>query len=316
MNNIVPATGLMLRYSSGYTDGVPSIYFETFAPSEKTSQPTVVMIHGGGHSGACWTSTADGRPGWAQDLVQRGYSIVTSDWTGTGRSGVSAVDDIGGAIICKTLIELILKIGEPIVLLTHSMGGAYGWAVAEQIRDRLIAIIAVAPAPPGNMQPEPEIVATTAVSIELQLQDRRFAVPRSGVVQNERSAVENKLIGSSTQFPNGARNGYMASLLNIPSLLMRQRFNVAGTQVRLQDPFGLKGLPVLIVTGSEDPDHPREVDGAVVQWLRTGGATAEFMWLPDQGIVGNGHMMMIEQNSSAIAGVLCDWLDRITISTS
>ena len=31
--------------------------------------------------------------------------------------------------------------------------------------------------------------------------------------------------------------------------------------------------------------------------------------LPDAGIHGNGHMMMLEKNSDAIAKAMADWLD-------
>jgi hypothetical protein len=34
--------------------------------------------------------------------------------------------------------------------------------------------------------------------------------------------------------------------------------------------------------------------------------------LADRGIHGNGHMMMLEKNSDAIAGVIDDWL-RLTL---
>ena len=32
--------------------------------------------------------------------------------------------------------------------------------------------------------------------------------------------------------------------------------------------------------------------------------------LADVGVLGNGHMMMIEKNNAAIAGVIAQWLDR------
>jgi hypothetical protein len=35
-----------------------------------------------------------------------------------------------------------------------------------------------------------------------------------------------------------------------------------------------------------------------------------FIRLADHGIHGNGHMMMVEKNSQAIASVMADWLER------
>ena len=36
-----------------------------------------------------------------------------------------------------------------------------------------------------------------------------------------------------------------------------------------------------------------------------------FIRLTDVGVRGNGHMMMLEKNNMAIAGVMANWLDRI-----
>jgi len=75
------------------------------------------------------------------------------------------------------------------------------------------------------------------------------------------------------------------------------------------DPQRLKGKRVLVITGSDDLDHSREVDGAIVTWLNDIGAEAGFCFLADRGIVGNGHMLMLEQNSDAIADIIVDWLE-------
>jgi hypothetical protein len=39
-----------------------------------------------------------------------------------------------------------------------------------------------------------------------------------------------------------------------------------------------------------------------------------FIKLADLGIRGNGHMMMMEKNSDAIAQVIADWLDKAVTS--
>ena len=37
--------------------------------------------------------------------------------------------------------------------------------------------------------------------------------------------------------------------------------------------------------------------------------------LADAGMRGNGHMMMIEKNNAAVAGVIAQWLDRQKLGT-
>ena len=83
-----------------------------------------------------------------------------------------------------------------------------------------------------------------------------------------------------------------------------------GRQVRVSDPGKLAGKRVLVITGTDDLDHAREVDGAIVTWLNGNGAKADFCFLGDRGIVGNGHMLMLEDNSDEIAGIILDWLEK------
>ena len=45
--------------------------------------------------------------------------------------------------------------------------------------------------------------------------------------------------------------------------------------------------------------------------LRQAGVPVTFIRLADLGIRGNGHMMMMEKNSDAIAQVITDWLDKV-----
>ena len=306
---IDPHLGVPVRHGTGTVGTDPAVYYETFAPATPTSKPTVVMIHGGGHSGSCWAATADGRPGWAYDFVRHGYPVVTPDWPGIGRSGFIPVDELSGETVCRGLQGVIAGIEGPIILLTHSMGGALGWIVAEQSRHRLVALAAMAPGPPGNIQPEPQVLSSTAATITLQTPHRQVSLPASGYVANDRGFVEQKLIGDGTQFPGEARGSYAASLLALPSALLRQRLNVAGAQLKVSDPACFRDLPVLVVTGTHDLEHPRETDLAIVTWLATAGARTEFAWLAERGITGNGHMLMLERNSAAVADLVCDWLD-------
>ena len=51
-------------------------------------------------------------------------------------------------------------------------------------------------------------------------------------------------------------------------------------------------------------------DHCTTAWLTQAGVPNTFIRLADVEIHGNGHMMMLEKNSDAIAKVMVDWLDR------
>jgi hypothetical protein len=64
----------------------------------------------------------------------------------------------------------------------------------------------------------------------------------------------------------------------------------------------------LVLTSTEDADHLRMIDAGIVTFLNENGAKAD-IYLGDRGIVGNGHRMMMEKNSDAIAQLILSWLE-------
>jgi pimeloyl-ACP methyl ester carboxylesterase len=300
---------MSLTHETGFVAAPVPVYFETFVPAVASGRATVVMVHGGAHSGACYQRTADGRRGWAYRFADRGYRAVVPDWPGTGRSGHIPLDQLNGATVVEGLGALIRSLGAPVVLLTHSMSGCYGWRLLELHGDIIDIVVGVAPAPPGNIQKTAPVYAETESVIETEASGQRVRIDKTAPVVASRDFVERKLIGASRYFPRDRLAGYAASLRPIPPNILLERQNVHGRQVRVSDPRKLKGKRILVITGTADLDHPREVDGAIVTWLNDNGAKADFCFLADRGIVGNGHMLMLEKNSDEIADIILDWLE-------
>jgi acetyl esterase/lipase len=51
-------------------------------------------------------------------------------------------------------------------------------------------------------------------------------------------------------------------------------------------------------------------DHCTARFLAQAGVPVRFVRLEDQGIHGNGHLMMLEKNNGRIATLIADWLDR------
>jgi pimeloyl-ACP methyl ester carboxylesterase len=100
-----------------------------------------------------------------------------------------------------------------------------------------------------------------------------------------------------------------AALNPIPARLLLERRNVAGSQLRVVDFSKFRGKPVLVLTGTNDLGHARAVDEPIADWLNANGAEADFIYLGDLGITGNGHMLMLERNSDALAQLIIDWIE-------
>lgn len=293
-------------FSSGYVQE-PNTYYELYRPARPTGKPVIVMVSGGSHTGSCYLTTADGRPGWAFDFLRQGYSVAMVDWASTGRSGYIADPDVTGDLVCTGIGKVIMSIGQPVVLMVHSMSGAYGWKLLEKYGQHIAKLVALAPGPPGNIQPLPDIISETPEKIVIH-QVHDYTLSRGAPFIATHDFVVGKLIGKSEQFPRDFIDSYAATLIATPSKLIEQRLNIKGTQLKVVDFSNYKDKPIVVVTGTNDTDHTKAADQKVVDWARSTGAKVDFYYLGEKGIVGNGHMMMMERNSRAIAQVVGDWI--------
>lgn len=298
-----------LRFGMGRIATPVDTFYEVIEPAAGAAKGTVVMVHGGSQSGSCYVVTPDGRPGWAPIFAERGYRVVLPDWPGCGRSGHVPDADLTGEVVCRGLGALIEAAGEPVILLTHSMSGAYGWKLVERHAPHIAKLVAVAPGLPGNIQPAPTVIRETASEIELQSLQLRYTLSKTAPFRAARGWFDAKVIGGSTRYPKACAEAQLAGMRAIPANLLLERLNVGGRQLRVERAAGFRDKPVLVFTGSHDTDHAREVDAPIVDWLNSLGARAEFKFLADLGIVGNGHMLMHEDNSAELARLILDWIE-------
>ena len=65
---------------------VGHIYVEYMIPARRRHPYPIVMVHGGSQTGTNFTGTPDGREGWAQYFVRRGYAVYVVDQVARGRA--------------------------------------------------------------------------------------------------------------------------------------------------------------------------------------------------------------------------------------
>ena len=78
----------------------------------------------------------------------------------------------------------------------------------------------------------------------------------------------------------------------------------------------LKTVPTIIVLGDNRAPGSNDAPKALTSYLSSLGGDATTYLLPEHGISGNGHMMMMESNSEQIADLLEDWIKRHVPSAS
>jgi pimeloyl-ACP methyl ester carboxylesterase len=172
--------------------------------------------------------------------------------------------------------ELLDRIG-PAILMTHSLGGPAGWLIADARPDLVKAIVAVEPiGPPFAVQPQ------LGLSLDWGITQAPMTF--------DPPAGEASEIQRVTQDPP-AEGGIPLELQADPP---RRLPNLAG-------------IPIAVVSAEASPfahfgDH-------TVAFLRQAGADAEHVRLADHGVNGNGHAMMLENNSREALEVILRWLD-------
>ena len=74
-------------YDPNGTYAVEHAWVQYYVPMHRNNLPPVVLLHGGGLHGGMWDTTPDGRPGWTQLLVDRGFEVHVIDNVERGRAG-------------------------------------------------------------------------------------------------------------------------------------------------------------------------------------------------------------------------------------
>ncbi len=262
------------------------------------------MLHGAFHTGSGFIATPDGRDGWAPYFAQRGHRVFVVDWPGHGRSPARPdFHTLSIRDIVPSIALLVEHVGRSIIM-AHSAGGPIAWAISENLPDKVAAVVGIAPGPPANIQ---SALPDDRVAIEALKFDEASGCP----VYSPLDApvhVDIPFIrdfwANSARFPQAGFEAYAKSIVAESPTVLNERFNIGRGGIMLAEPDVVAKRPILIVTGDSDPRHAREVDRKLADYLK-----GQHLWLADRGSQGNGHMLMLEENSDEIASLIADWLN-------
>jgi pimeloyl-ACP methyl ester carboxylesterase len=328
---------------AGETVMVGQMFVQYQTPKHKTRPYPVVMIHGGGQTASNFLGTPDGRRGWADDFVANGYAVYVVDQSGRGRSGffgdvygktrkpsvgnveqrftapevkelwpqarlhtqwpgsgkqgdptfdafyASQVETIGDEGLIEELnreavAKLLDRIG-PAVLLTHSQAGVIGWSTADARPHLVKGILAIEPSGP----PIRENLAKGAPDyFEDGPITRPWGVTRGKMAYEPPAATPDELRLVRQDEADGP--GLVRCFLQAEPARQLPR---------------LMGIPILILTSETSYHTP--YDHCTARFLAQAGVKNSFVRLPDRGIRGNGHMMMLEKNNLEISALIRDW---------
>ncbi|KAL0576505.1 hypothetical protein V5O48_005480 [Marasmius crinis-equi] len=303
------------------------IYVEHLVPAQVTQPLPILFIHGHGMTATNFLNTPDGRLGWADYFLSKGYELYLIDqpsrgrsawqmgvdggqsdfdvfttqvrftasekfdwwplahlhtqWPGNGTAGDPIFDNFYASTVpslnsdaessekTKTAtVELLDRIG-PVILLTHSQSGPFGWVIADARPSLVKTVIALEPMGPPFMN-----VIFPPIGPA-----RPFGITESPL--------------TFSPPVNSASDLQPAVFNSIPNITCFEQAEPAKQLVNLAK------IPIAVVT-SESSYHAM-YDNCTVRFMQQAGVGVKHLNLPEFGIRGNGHMMFMEKNGLEIA---------------
>jgi pimeloyl-ACP methyl ester carboxylesterase len=321
-------------------------YTEYYIPTNRTHPYPIVMIEGCCLAGAGYMGTPDGRDGWGQYFLSKGYAVYIMDQVGRGRSPY--VDTVYGpkSVRSPKAVERDFLAYERYNLFPQAKlhtqwpgSGTVGDPVFDQFmaetlpmigdakerealnRDATIALLdRIGPAilMPHSQSAAPVWLATDA---RPQLVKALLMV-EAGTA----SFYEVKLVGAPHWFEDGplakpfgityAPITYDPPVKGVEDFdLVHQEKADAPDLARCWLPkqpthklINFKNIPTLQMSAEASFGAPTAHCNAA--FLKGVGVPVDFIRLADIGIHGNGHFLMLEKNNLEIAAVIADWLGK------
>ena len=315
------------------------MYVEVYVPKEVKNQYPLVLLHGADQTGLCWMTTPDGRPGWVDFVLEKGYVVYVADQPARGRS-VSHRDLIGKKIVfsAEATGEVFTQKkgnfpqaerhtqwpgsgepGDPVfdefyaaqmdsiydIEETQKLMRSAGKALLEKIGPAiLVAHSQAGPFPWFLADDQPELVKGI---ISIEPSGPPFV-----------SAQTKKLIADENGKPLNYGISHLPLTFDPPvsgpqdlELELHPAPNPEWIDGYLQkEPARqlprLREIPAVVVTSEASYHAP--YDYWTAAFLQQAGVDAEYLPLESIGIRGNGHMMMLEKNNLEVAAVLDDWI--------
>ena len=270
---------------------VEQMYVQYFIPANARGALPLLMWHGGGLTGVTYETTPDGREGWLNYFVKKGWPVYNSDAVERGRAGWAMFPDV-------------LK-GEPVFLTKENPFerfriGAGAGSYSEDPAKRKVL--------PGNQFP-----------VDAYNQFVKQAVPRWTTTDDAAIAAYTALVDKVC--PCVVLVHSQSGLFGFRVAQARPdkvKALIAVEPAAAGDPSRagvLKNTPVLAIYGDyieQDARWPKIRQNGVnfMNAVNAAGGKAEVVDLPKAGIRGNSHMIMMDRNSDEVAGIIQSWLEK------
>jgi len=264
---------------------VEQMYAQYFLVQNRRGKLPLLMWHGGGLSGVTYETKPDGDPGWLNYFLRHGWNTYISDAMERGRSGWT--EKFKGE-------PVFLPLGDPWERFRVGPIGSWYDDKAKRISYPGVQF-PIAAYEQFMKQGVPRWVTTDEQIIAAYIELIDKVCPCVVLVHSQAGSFGFKVAE--------ARPDKVKALIAVEPSATGSKEKVAT----------LKGIPMVVIYGDNAKDHPRwgKIRQNVVNYVgavKEAGGKVEVIDLPDIGIKGNTHMVMMDKNSDEVADVMQKWL--------
>lgn len=280
------------------------MYVQFMKPYKAKDNTNFVMIHGMPLTGKCYETTPDGRMGWYEYFVRKGYGAFLVDQAGFGRSGFDPknFNNAKSGNTAASEQPSLIRIPDENVWINFRYGTADGKMFSDgQYSQKSYTEL--------SKQAIPFKWLTEA--------DSQTNYKDLSILSSE---IKNTILISHSQsgsFP------LLTALLNpegIKGIVIVEPGTTADNYTD-EEIKKLSQIPILIIFGdhlenqTDIPGHSWKVSyegwkSLLVRISKAGGNT-KMLYLPEIGIKGNSHMIMQDNNNIEVADLILKWKNSL-----
>lgn len=250
------------------------MYVEWEAPESVLHPWPIILVHGGGFQGTEWFDTPDGRPGWAQRLVEAGYAVLVVDRPGHGRSPfhITTLGEMGPPFAYETGQHIYFP-GDDV---HHTQ-----WPFSANDAAAMDEFIAGYGPLPADLEASQRMDADRLSSLLDRIGPaivltHSASGPAGWLLADRRPELVKAIVAIEPMGPP------FADIPNIGTLR-----------------WGLAAAPLTYSPTVDEPDQIQQVKSGQLRLPA----------LAEHGVYGNGHGLIYESNSDAALAPILRWLD-------
>ena len=276
--------GVPAKLDPNGTYQVEQMYAQYFLVQNRKGKLPLMLWHGGGLTGVTYETKPDGQPGWLNYFLRHGWDTYVSDAMERGRSGWT--NTFKGE-------PVFLPQGDP--WERFRLGPIGSWNADKDKRATY----------PGVQFP-----------VDAYEQFMKQGVPRWVTTDDQIVAAYIELVDKvcpCVVLVHSQSGSFGFKVAEARPDKVKALIAVEPSATGNRDKVAVLKMPIMVIYGDNAREHPRwgKIRQNMVDYagtIKAAGGAIETIDLPDIGIKGNTHMVMMDRNSDQVADVIQTWL--------